>query len=142
MNHEIPSPGEVQDLPIRCEADVERLWRSLIGEPGFTRRQLWLVLVCADGRPVPHLMQVDDVPEMPGDALARLLEMCRQVDEECGVAVLLVRPGREDLTASDRAWGAALLAAARSTGVSCWPLHVANDVAVRVVAPDDLADSA
>lgn len=139
---EIPSPDEVIDRPIHGQADVERLWRSLLGDLGFTRRRLWLVLVCDDGRPVPHLVQVDDVPELPGDALGRLLEMCRQVDDECGVAVLLSRPGRDDLTASDRAWGAALLAAARATGVSCWPLHVASDVAVRVVAPDDLVDSA
>jgi len=137
--NEIPSRDEIPDLSIRSQADLDRLWRALMGELGFTRRRLWVLLVCDDGRPIPHLVQVDEVPPLPGDTLVHLLEMCRHVDDECGVAVLLSRPGRDGLTPADRAWGAALLAAARRTGVSCWPLHVANDVAIRVVAPDDLA---
>lgn len=142
MNDEIPSLDEVRELPIHSQADLARLWRALMGELGFARRLLWLVLVCDDGVPVPHIVRVEDVPDIPGDELLHLLQMCRQVDDECGVALLLSRPGSDGLSASDKAWAAALLSAARTTGVSCWPLHVANDAAVRVVAPDDLADSA
>lgn len=139
MNQEIPSFDEVKELPIHSQADLDRLWRALMGELGFSRRRLWVLLVCEDGRPVPHLIEVDEIPDLPGDTLGHLLEMCQHLDDGCGVAVLLSRPGRDGLTAADRAWGSALLDAARATGVSCWPLHVANDVAIRVVAPDDLA---
>ncbi|HET8603481.1 MAG TPA: hypothetical protein VFM09_06095 [Marmoricola sp.] len=142
MNDDIPSREEVHELPIRSQADLARLWQALMGEVGFGSRMLWLVLVCDDGRPLPHVVQFEAVPDLPGDELVQLLEMCRQVDDECGVALLLSRPGRDGLSTSDKAWATALLAAARATGVSCWPLHVANDSAVRVVAPDDLADSA
>lgn len=137
-----PWVDEALDRPICCQADLHRLWRVLMGELGFARRRLWVLLVCADGRPVPHLIRVDEIPELPGGRLDGLLEMCQQLDDECGVAVLLSRPGRDGVSAADRAWAGALLDAARATGVSCWPLHVANDVAVRVVAPDGLADSA
>lgn len=139
MDEEIPSLAEVADLPIHSQAELDRLWRALMGELGFSRRRLWVLLVCEDGRPIPHVVQIDEIPDLPGDNLVHLLEMCQHVDDEAGVAVLLSRPGRDGLTASDKAWGGALLAAARATGVSCWPLHVANDVAIRVVAPDDLA---
>lgn len=142
MNEENPSLEDVKDLPIHSQADLIQLWRALMGELGFSRRRLWVLLVCEDGRPIPHVVQIDAVPDLPGDDLVHLLEMCQHLDDETGVAVLLTRPGRDGVSASDRAWGAALLAAARATGVSCWPLHVANDVAVRVVAPDDLVDSA
>lgn len=140
MDEQTPSLGEVTDLPIHSQADLDRLWRALMGDLGFSHRRLWVLLVCDDGRPIPHVVQIDEIPETPGDDdLVRLLEMCQHLDDEAGVAVLLSRPGRDGLTATDKAWGAALLAAARATGVSCWPLHVANDVAIRVVAPDDLA---
>jgi hypothetical protein len=139
MDEETPSLDEVADLPIHSQADLDRLWRALVGDLGFSHRRLWVLLVCDDGRPIPHVVQVDEIPELPGDDLVHLLEMCQHLDDEAAVAVLLSRPGSDGLTATDKAWGAALLAAARATGVSCWPLHVANDVAIRVVAPDDLA---
>lgn len=137
-----PSVDEALARPIHGQADLHRLWRALMGELGFARRRLWVLLVCADGRPVPHLIRVDEIPELPGGRLDGLLEMCQHLDDECGVAVLLSRPGRDGVSAADRVWAGALLDAARATGVSCWPLHVANDVAVRVVAPDGLADTA
>jgi len=139
MDEKTPSLDEVKDLPIHSQADLDRLWRALMGELGFARRRLWVLLVCDDGRPIPHIVQVDEIPDVPGDHLVHLLEMCQHLDDETGVAILLSRPGSDGLTTSDKAWGAALLDAARATGVSCWPLHVANDVAIRVVAPDDLA---
>jgi hypothetical protein len=139
MDEEIPSLDAVKDLPIHSQADLDRLWRALMGELGVSRRRLRVLLVCDDGRPIPHVVQIDELPDQPGDDRVHLLEMCQHLDDEAGVAVLLSRPGSVGLSVTDKAWGAALLAAARATGVSCWPLHVANDVAIRVVAPDDLA---
>jgi len=134
MDDNIPSPEEVLGLPIHGQADLDRLWRALMGELGFTRRRLWVLLVCDDGQPLPHLMHLDEVPDRPGEQLVHLLEICRRLDQEVGVAVLLSRPGSDGLSPADRAWATALAAAARRTGVSCWPLHVANDVAIRVAA--------
>jgi hypothetical protein len=42
---------------------------------------------------------------------------------------------------ADRNWGRCLATAAHNLGVSMWPVHFANDVELRVFAPDDLVVS-
>jgi len=52
--------------------------------------------------------------------------------------MLLTRPGRNPLDDADRSWARCLTSAAEQLGVSMWPVHFANDVELRVFAPDDL----
>ena len=54
------------------------------------------------------------------------------------VAFLLTSPGRNPMDDADRSWGSGLTSAARQHGVAMWPVHFANDVELRVFAPDDL----
>jgi hypothetical protein len=42
---------------------------------------------------------------------------------------------------ADRSWARGLISAARHLGISMWPVHFANDVELRVFAPDDLVTS-
>jgi hypothetical protein len=39
---------------------------------------------------------------------------------------------------ADRTWARGLTSAAQQLGVSMWPVHFANDVELRIFAPDDL----
>ena len=55
------------------------------------------------------------------------------------VAFLITRPGRDGTRAFDRELSSRLLAGSRAAGVPIQPIHVADDVAVRAVTPDDLA---
>lgn len=143
MDNEIPAlrPADEMD-PIRNEHDVLAYWRALMGELGFSERVLWLLFVRGDGMAEPHLTQVAELPEYPDSDLSGLMHVCREVSSQIGddtsVAMLLSRPGSGGLGASDRAWGARIVEAARRHGVALHPFHVANDEQIRVVAPDDL----
>jgi hypothetical protein len=52
--------------------------------------------------------------------------------------MLLTRPGRNPMDDADRSWARCLTSAADHLSVSMWPVHFANDVQLRVFAPDDL----
>ncbi|MFD0807356.1 hypothetical protein ACFQ0K_14790 [Nocardioides caeni] len=126
-----PSPDELP--PLTDQASLEGAWRALMGELGFSAPQLWLMFV--DGDRARQLMKVEELPERPdptdGANLARMVEPL--LDERRSCAFLYARPGGRTRTTDDLAW-AHLLAAISDR----WPVHLANDAELRVVAPDDL----
>lgn len=126
------SPDEMP--PFTDQASVELAWRSLMGRLGFTRPQLWVLFVVGD-RPL-HLLHVEDVPLQPSTAesqgIAQLVDQL--LDERRSCAFLFARPGGPGRTAGDLAWARAL-----ASICGRWPVHLANDVELRVAAPDDLA---
>ena len=132
------------DLPvIRSQSDLHQLWRTLLGPLGFGRRSLWLQLLDGEGRCTPLLTTVEDPPVLPEpEEFDKMLQFCAhllEVEVPGGsVAFLVSRPGRAGTSASDRRWARGLTAAARRCGVRCWPVHVANDHELRVLADDDL----
>ena len=133
--------------PIRSQADLQQLWRMLMGPLGFGRRMLWLQLLDSDGRCTPMLPTIEDPPLVPEEGeVDQVVDFCQQLlDSEVpkgSVAILLSRPGRAGIGASDRRWAAGLTTAARRRGVRCWPIHLANDHELRVFTDDDLAASA
>ncbi|MGH3447561.1 MAG: hypothetical protein ACRDQA_32385 [Nocardioidaceae bacterium] len=132
-----------QQPPIRTQEDLYQHWRALMGPLGFSERLLWLCFVNPDGVVAPTVSQIAEIPVMPQDEEARsLIHMVAEVLEReapgGSVAILLSRPGRPEMTGSDRAWARALTSAAAVTGVRMQPVHLANDHEVRVFAPDDL----
>ncbi|HLR84190.1 MAG TPA: hypothetical protein VK059_04530 [Nocardioidaceae bacterium] len=132
---------------IRNERDLHERWRALMGELGFSGRTLWVTFVLPDGIMFPHIVQVAETPTYPADAdLDGLLWLCGQAFEVVGddvtVAMLLSRPGSAGVRDSDRAWASGIVAAARARSIRTYPLHLATDEAVRVIAPDDLIGAA
>jgi hypothetical protein len=140
---------EPRDLPVvRTQSDLDALWRTLMGPLGFGYPRLYVVFIPPDGRCVPHITEVSDLSELPDPlVIGNLLGICstlldRTLPSGSRVAFLHARPGGRGITAADRAWGAALLAAADRALVPVWPVHLANDRELRVLAPDDLAEPA
>lgn len=121
--------------PLVDQASLEATWRALMGELGFAVPQLWLLFI--DGDRPRHVVHVEDVPLHPGEreiADVRTL-LGHVVGGSRSCAVLYARPGGTPRTAGDLAWARAL------DGVGGgWPVHLANDVELRVAAPDDLTD--
>jgi hypothetical protein len=148
MDNDIPPLRRPEDMPpIRSQADLHQLWRALVGELGFSSPQLWLVILDADDLCTPVIQHIVEVPDLPASRMLNgLLGMCRSVVEEVvtggSVAFLRARPGPAGITASDRAWAAGLLTAARELGVACRPVHLANDHEIRAFTPDDAVASA
>ena len=147
MDNDIPPLRPAEEMhPITDERDLLAYWRALMGELGFSERVLWLLFVRGDGTPEPHVTQVAELPEYPDGDLSGLMYVCREVGSGIGpdttVAILISRPGGGGPSAADRAWGARIVRAARRDGVTVHPVHLANDEAVRVLAPDDLIGAA
>ncbi|HEU5045563.1 MAG TPA: hypothetical protein VFT75_15670 [Nocardioidaceae bacterium] len=140
----IPPLLSVDQMPaVRCQDDLHRHWRALMGPLGFSGRQLWLNILGGDRRPTPMLLQIDEVPVVPEppllDGLMAVIEQVLEDAPDGSAAVLLARPGSAPMTLADRGFAQALVAAARRSGVPLEPVHLATDLEVRAFAPDDLA---
>ena len=127
---------------IRTQADLEQLWRTLMEPLGFTRTSVWMMLIDAEGAPVRQLVEVDDAHDPPdADERAGFADLLRELVPDDGhrIAFLRTRPGRGGLTRKDRRWAQALYATARSAGIACEVVHVANDARLVPVPLDELA---
>ncbi|GAA3532226.1 hypothetical protein [Nocardioides daeguensis] len=125
-------PGQLP--PLVDQAALERTWCSLMGALGFATPQLWVLLV--DGDQPLHVIEVTDLPTEPVDrdvdSIGLLVRQAHQHDLRC--AFLYARPGGAPRTPGDLGWARGLV------GLDArWPVHLANDAELRVVAPDDLA---
>ena len=129
--------------PIRNPKDLCLHWRALMGPLGFGQPRLWIGLIRPDDMMSPQLIQIEEIPRSADAKMCEpLLEMCQYIVGRDGsggsVAFLLTRPGRSPMNDADRSWARGLTSAAHELGVSMWPVHFANDVELRVFAPDDL----
>ncbi len=125
-------PDQMPDIV--DQVTLDHTWRALMGQVGFAEPQLW-VLFIARNRPL-HVAKVEGVPLHPdADDVERLGDFLHDVvGDGVEFAFLFARPGGSMRTPGDLAWARGL-----STLATKWPIHLANDVELRVVAPDDLA---
>jgi len=112
----------LQTATIDTADDLATFWTALMGEGGFGRRTLWLVLLDDGGHPAPVVVPIDDVPQSPGrrdvDAFSAVL--AGLADQ--GTAVLLLsRPGPVEVQPDDLRWARALAPLA-----PVWPVHLAT----------------
>jgi hypothetical protein len=125
---------------IRAEADLYRMWQSLMGSGGFGRRSVWVLFLDRHSRTLPVLMPIDDIPTTPDPrfihGLATVITGVVTDGEAATAALLLSRPGEAAMTADDRAWARALREAVGA--LSPWPVHLATRERLQVFAPDDL----
>jgi hypothetical protein len=141
---DIPTLGRPHEMPpIRNSDDLWQRWRALMGPLGFGQPRLWLAFLEPDDKMSAQLTQIEDIPRWADSTMCgSLLELCRHIVGRNGmggsVAMLLTRPGRNPMDDADRSWARYLTSAAEHLGVSMWPVHFANDVELRVFAPDDL----
>jgi hypothetical protein len=129
---------------LRTQADVERFWTTICHPLGWTRHDLWFVIVDADGRPLPSVQDIRDVPvEVDREAVGGLMDLWRHLRDElapgCSFAVLLCRPGPAVLQHSDRAWAGALAAASADADIPLEVVHVASDDAIIPLPLDAVA---
>jgi len=115
----VPDMTETPYRPlIRRQVDLERAWRRLMGPGDFSHHSLWLMVVLADDRPFPHLVEIDEAVEPPDpDEVAGFARFLRHLVIDMGegsrVALLRSRPGPPGVTDEDRAWAQATYAACR-----------------------------
>jgi hypothetical protein len=111
---------------------------------GFSDRRLWLMLLERNGRATAVIGQFTYLPLLPdGQLLTGLMLVADRVCRGLGnssAAFLLPRPGSAHVSAADWAWARQLTAAATPAGVAMWPLHIASDESVFLLASDDCSE--
>lgn len=128
---------------IRSQAELHEAWSTLMQPLGFSGHSVWLMMLHPDGRPVPHLTEIEDAVHPPvGAELTGLAEMLRVLHEEIvpdgRFAFLRSRPGTGGITEADRAWARALYEAARTAGVPVEVVHRACDVDLVPIPVDEV----
>jgi hypothetical protein len=120
------------NVPIRSADDLTRRWTALLSPPVFGMRSLWLSWVGTDGRMLPVVVPVDDLPVRPEPALVMGLRQVHDsiLEEHLGgdghLAMALCRPGQPEITEDDDEWAEALRSALDDGQIDgSWSLHLA-----------------
>ncbi|WP_369140996.1 hypothetical protein [Modestobacter versicolor] len=136
----------LSDVPVRSAADLTRRWHTVLAPPVFGGRSLWLAWFDRDGRMLPVVVPVDELPRLPDhETLRGLLSLHDAVTEQtdCAdghLAIALCRPGTGVLTADDDEWAEALREDLDDGIDGTWSLHLAAGGSVLpVVAPPSWA---
>ena len=118
------------DVPVRFAAELTDRWAALLDPPIFGARSLWLMWL-DDGRALPVIIPVDDIPRVPDHAmLAGLVSVHEAISDEhlAGdghLALALCRPGRPEITEDDDCWLEALSEVLDDRIAGTWSLHLA-----------------
>ena len=118
------------DVPVRSAAELTDRWAALLDPPIFGARSLWLMWL-DDGRALPVIIPVDDIPRVPDHAmLAGLVSVHEAISDEhlAGdghLALALCRPGRPEITEDDDCWLEALSEVLDDRIAGTWSLHLA-----------------
>ena len=132
------------DRTIHTQAELETAWRDLVTPLGWGSPRFWIMLIEPSGRPLPQLIEIDELDGTPeeedvehgGQFLQMLVEHLDVGDTR--VAFLYARPGRDGIQPLDRTWATSLAAMARHAGMPCEPVHLANDVRIVPIPLDEL----
>ena len=145
MTYEANNPDDRDAMPdlIRTQADLEATWRILMEPLGFGGHSVWMLLITAEGEPIRHLTQVEDIVGVPEpEELASLADIAQDVLGEIApggrVAFLRTRPGRDAASRTDREIAAGLVEACRRIQQPVEIVHFANDVLLTPLPLDDL----
>lgn len=127
---------------IRTQADLQRTWQRLLSPLGFSGQSIWMLVIDADGHPLPQITEITEA-ELDGDLdaadFSRLLVHLREAGlDTVRLAFLRSRPGPGGVTAEDRSWAALLYDAARLAGVPVEVVHRASDHDVVPIPLDDV----
>jgi hypothetical protein len=117
-----PDLATLRHKPVTTADDLAAFWTALMGEGGFGRRTLWLVLLDDGGHPAPLIVPIDDVPRAPGRRDVEAFGAVLAGLADYGTAVLLLsRPGPVEVQPDDLRWARALARLAPA-----WPVHLAT----------------
>jgi hypothetical protein len=118
------------DVLIRSAEELTAHWAALLDPPIFGARSLWLMWL-DDGRALPVIIPVDDIPRVPDHAMLAGLASVHEAicDEHVAghghLAMALCRPGRPEITEDDDCWLEALSEVLDDRIDGTWSLHLA-----------------
>lgn len=120
------------DVPIRSADELTRRWITLLDPPVFGARSLWLSWFGADGRMLPVVVPVDELPLVPEPATLMGLRQlhdsitAEQLGGDGHLAMALCRSGEPLITEDDDEWAEALRSMLDDGQIDgSWSLHLA-----------------
>ena len=127
-------------VPVRSAAELTRRWADLLDPPVFATRSLWLMWLTTDGRSLPLIVPIDDLPAVPDlltlRGLADFHEAVTEGMDVAHLAVALCRPGPAGVIDDDEDWAEALSDLLPDRIECAWSLHLAaSGRVVPVVEP-------
>ena len=129
---------------IRSQADLEEVWRHLMGPQEYTAHAVWCLFIDPDHRPIPQLVEIGETAEVPDEEeRRRFTDFLAHFGGDLGpgevrIAFLIARPGPGVLRAHDRGWAAALYDVTHRAGLGCETVHLATDRGIRPLPLDEL----
>lgn len=130
------------DTTLTSDADLTRIWRTIIDPLGWREHRLYLMFVDDRRNVLPQVVQIDDVPagidRVGAQQLADCLAHLVGAQGVSSLAVLAVRPGRGGLDDTDRATCHHLYDAARQAGLRLELIHVGTATAITPAPMDDV----
>lgn len=140
----LPRRLSPQDTPpIRSTHELALHWRRLMGPLGFGHRHFWITVTDRDGRLLPVLPKIEELPDLPddrtvGDLMCAMAEGLGHPAHGITLAFLLARPGGGRPTRADRRWATVIRAEARRHGVPLWPTFLATATGITRIDPDEV----
>lgn len=130
----------IPDHPLADDAALLAFAHLLHGGIRPRRRTLWFALLDGERRPLPVLVPVDLVPELPDPVpvgnLGRAWHQILRGEPGASVVVVLERPGPGDPSFEDRAWHMALRSAAAEQELTVAAFFLATADGVAALAPE------
>jgi hypothetical protein len=133
------------DRPIRDLDDLTEAWRFVDGGHGYSAPQLFALLIDADGRVLPTIIQMydEELDSAPDDPLLEMFvdRLGETLDVHApggAVAIMKARPGSSEMNSLDRRWCRALHGHLHAASFASKPLFFATDTSLAVVPPDVL----
>jgi hypothetical protein len=119
------------DVPVRSAGELTRRWANLLAPPVFAARSLWLAWLDGEGRMLPTVVPLDELPPLPDPRLlGSVLDLHGIVSDrsesgEAHLALALCRPGPPHPTEGDHDWADALHTELEGQLDGTWSLHLA-----------------
>lgn len=101
----VPRYETVRDTPLPTDAELVPYLRSMLGRPA--RRQVWIMLLDSESRPLPIVIPSDAGPEPDPDDVSGYADALRSLSQDFDGATLVLtfeRPGPAELVDNDRRW--------------------------------------
>ena len=132
------------DVPISSADELTNRWIVLLNPPVFGVRSLWLSWLGSDGRMLPIVIPIDDIPLVPEPAMLMGLRQMHDtvleehLDGNGHLAMSLCRPGGPRVRGDDELWIDALRSMLDDGQIDgSWSLHLGagGEVTALVEAP-------
>lgn len=130
------------DEPLLTEDALRCHVGRVVADDRPSGRELWILFLDADSRPLPTITVIDDTPEVPEDELVANLfwvleKAMAEAAQDGSVAFVLHRNGDATATTSDRTWAASLQEVGASASITVRGTYLAAAGPIRCLTPVD-----